>query len=393
MALKKVRLLAGGSQYGIFDHWQRALKSGFEANGVEADVLSIFQEAVLPPDDDVVSLGFNLIRHWEAPLVEQKRHVVWGVDNPAYCYPFFQEHLKKPNVEQSTLLGFVDRTRCRLADEVLGFSGARFLPHGASAPFCSAEDWGARPLDTVFFGSLGSLEESEQKLLKAAASLSSSAVGLMQAMIRDFTFESSVPSDFIFWEILKKNLSAPVEPLRRIFMFLFVPLDRYLRIRHRIRFLSALKDTPIHIFGNGEWDQVELHGDSAVHEPLDHVQVCETMQRSKIVINNGPVFPEGSHERVFDALHSGCAVLSTPSLYFTEEFGDGSGVFICPAGEEAGMSAQIADCLGVDRREEIRAGQTRVCRAHTMTVRSRQILQMIERRWGLQMEKEFVCAE
>ncbi len=383
MKLKQIRILTGESQYDVFSHWQRELFEGFRRRRVPVEFMSVPEEAGCPFDAQVVSLGFNLVRSWGSSRVAERPHIAWSVDHPGFNAFFFLHRLKNPEYAKSAELMFVDRARCELAGGLLGLSNPYFLPHAASAPFCDSNDWKSRATDVVFFGSLSSIETRRKALSDLAGRISPEVQKSVLQTADSVQFESGMESDLLFWNYLNRVAPKQEEQMKLVFLHLFPQFDMYLRCLHRIRFFSELSSMPIHIYGAGEWEQVKLHPDSVLHGPVEHCQIPEIMRQSKVVINHGPTLRDGAHERVFDALASGCAVLSTPSPYLKEQFGTDSGVVTVFAGAESKMVEQIAAYVSGDRQEEIVRGQRIVRSAHTFDVRAGQILQFIERRWGL----------
>ena len=391
--LKKIRILKGNSQYDVFAGWQEALRVGFERRGVEAELISVADEAVQPADPEVVSLGFNCVRNWASAGDERRRHIAWSVDHPAFNHEFFCRKMENPAVGNSTQMLFADRSRCQFSTQVLGLESAYFMPHAAVAPFADVADWNEREFDLVCVGSCGDLEADRARLMRAANGVSPQAVALVEAALCGFNFEAAMPSDFMFWNFLNRYVSGDAATIQKIFFCLFPPLDTFLRNRDRQHFLSSLRSRPVHFFGSGAWDQVALHPGSVLHGQIEHREIPGVMRRSRMVINHAPTHRDGGHERVFDGLASGCAVLTTPSEWLSEAFGANAGLLTSPAGGEVALPELVNDYLTSDRREEICAGQERVRAEHTMDVRAGQLLQVMKHRWGLGVEGVEVCAE
>lgn len=394
MKLKTLYLTVGQSQYDIFGHWHEQLRAGFAKQGVTAQILRDPRAvAVCDSGDGTVSIGFNLVgcRLGGGP---ERRHIAWSVDHPVFNEPFFRKRRENPQFGRSIELLFVDRSRCFFAEECLAAPPTHFLPHAASAPFAEISDWAARPYDLVFFGTMEFPDKYKKQLLEGAATVSPAMVRLLEQVLAEYSYEAGRPLDLEFWNLLDTSFHLSREDLQKLFLGLFPLFELYCRYQHRIRFFRSIRSHRVHVFGNGPWDQIGLTPNITVHPAISHLEIPEVLRQSKLVVNHAPVHREGSHERVFDALASGCGVLSTPSTYLSEEFGPQQGLAFCPSGQEPQLDEQLAGWLGSDRRVEIRMGQQRVRTGHTMDVRAKQLLHLIKQRWDLSAERrEPVCAE
>ena len=99
--------------------------------------------------------------------------------------------------------------------------------------------------------------------------------------------------------------------------------------------------------------------------------------RSRAILNPFPGY-NGSHERVFNAMAGGSAVLSSRSVYYESEFSP-ENMFFLP-NRALDMRSAVADLLAdKDRlRAMAAAGQQRFLSAHTWTHRARSLAQIGE---------------
>jgi len=231
----------------------------------------------------------------------------------------------------------------------------------------------------------------KKQLLDRAAPISPLIVTLLEQVMGGYQFEADRLIDLEFWNLLDESFNLSPKDLQKLFLGLYPLFELYFRYQHRIRFFQSIRSHQVHVFGNGPWDQIGLPPNVIVHPSVSHLEIPEILRQSKMVVNHAPTLRDGGHERVFDALACGCGVLSTPSTYLSEEFGDSQGILFCPPGQESHLDDLIAGFFQRDRRGGIRMGQLRVKADHTMDVRAKQLLHLIHQRWGLTVEP--ICAE
>ncbi len=390
MKLKNLYLTVGQSQYDIFSHWHEQLRAGFEKHGIQAQLKDPLEVIGCDFGEDTVSIGFNLVGCWLGGSLD-RRHIAWSVDHPVFNEMYFRKRLENSEFGRSIELLFVDRSRCFFAEERLMAPRTHFLPHAATALFTAGSDLSNRPYDLVFFGTMEFPDKYKKQLLDGAATISPELGNLLEQVLGAYQFESGRLIDLEFWTLLDSSFNLSPEDLQKLCLGMLPLFDLYFRYQHRIRFFQSICAHQLHVFGNGPWDQIGLSPNVTVHPAVSHLEIPEILRQSKLVVNHAPTLRDGGHERVFDALACGCGVLSTPSTYLSEEFGDSQGILFCPPGQESHLDDLIAGFLQRDRRVEIRMGQLRVKAGHTMDVRAKQLLHLIHQRWGLTVEP--LCAE
>lgn len=89
-----------------------------------------------------------------------------------------------------------------------------------------------------------------------------------------------------------------------------------------IRTLAVLGIT-VTVFGSG-WERCEWESTNVIYGGvLPPVQILELMNQSKIVLNTMTWFKRGAHDRVFNGMLAGAAVVSDQSEYLQEQFTNG----------------------------------------------------------------------
>lgn len=113
MRLKQVRLIRGQSQFDVFSNWQLALACSLMRRGGDARLMSVSEDAACPGDSGAVSVGFNLVRNWGAPSLDDRRYIVWSVDHPAFNNLMFLRRIQNSGLAAATEMMSVGRARAR----------------------------------------------------------------------------------------------------------------------------------------------------------------------------------------------------------------------------------------------------------------------------------------
>ncbi len=376
--IDEIRILQGDSRYDVFRQWQQALQHGLQQMGVHARIVSVAEEATLPATDNTVSLGFNLVRQWTV-AGRERRHVAWTVDHPAHVADFFFPQVSRMPVNPDRcLVASVDQYWAQFAREVYGFPRAGFLPHATACAAATAPDWSARAYDVVFIGSLAAPDRLAAELRKTA--------GPFQAVVDDllgYRYDSGRRLDAALLDAGRRRGLAGGQLL--FFFNAFFPLlDQYHRNRHRLEALQSLGRQAVHVFGDGDWSRVSLPAHVVRHPAVPFADVPGLLAQARVLLNSSPAHAGGAHERVFDALACGCAVLTTPSVFLAAEFGAGQGLAFYGAPGMPPPQDQAAAWLGDPARATaaVAAAQAQVMARHTMTARAADLLALIRSAFG-----------
>jgi hypothetical protein len=386
MRLKKIHLLVGQSQYNIFRDWSEALQQGFTRRGVEAILIDPAADADSGAGDEVVSLGFNMVRSW-CEKTMHRPHLLWSVDHPVFNTDFFLRYYSGMNFAPGTVPILVDRSRCYFAEQVFNYPRTEFLPHAATSPVCeSTRD--ERPIDALFFGSFEMEPECRRRVMDATKKMAPGLITLFEQLLDTYHYSAGLPMDLQCWKLLVEQVKIPEKQAMHLYCAVYPWIDYYFRMQHRASFIRSITKAKLHIYGNGPWDQIGLADNITVHSAVPHSQIPDLLRQSKVLLNHAPTLRDGGHERVFDGLMNGCAIVTTPSVFLQEEFGAEAGIGFCPAGEEGSLLDELilSPAGGMEKGREL------VMRAHTMDVRAGQLLNYIEQRWGL-TSGDAACAE
>lgn len=95
---------------------------------------------------------------------------------------------------------------------------------------------------------------------------------------------------------------------------------------YREQMIRTLTDCGIQVtvFGLG-WDRCEWESPNLIYGgTLLPMQILELMNESKVVLNTMTWFKRGAHDRIFNGMLAGAAVVSDSSEYMQEQFADGN---------------------------------------------------------------------
>jgi hypothetical protein len=277
-------------------------------------------------------------------------------------------------------VGSVDFKWARFARDVYGFPHVYFLPHASVQSTAADPDWSSRTYDAVFFGSLESPADIVEGLRNKAQQYAAPAWPFIQNLLDRFRYSNGPSLDWWIWDTVRANRWP--EDIARVFMNVFYPgIDSAHRYRDRIETFRSVRRHTVHVFGQGPWHAVGLSPNVIVHDPVPYAEALKIMKQARVLLNHTPTLTGGGHERVFDALLSGCFVVSTASDFLAAEFPRGEGMrFYSSGGAEIDdlLDSVLADPASADR---VRAAQKIVLLRHTMSKRALDLLDLIKARW------------
>ncbi len=301
-------------------------------------------------------------------------HVSFLVD-PAIYYL----HLTKSDYSVMT---FVDRND----DAILASAGLNtrfFFPHAVEKSLAEASLETERPYDVVLMGSC----YDHESVRAAWERQYPKPVGRVIEAVIERTFAEPKSS---FVQILPEEwVKEGLDPKTFDFQTIYTYIDYYLRGYDRLELLKSIKDADVHVFGDIFWlEGRNLKGWSqylsevpniTVHKPVPFNQSYEILKRCKICLNSTPFFKNGSHERLFIGLSTGCTVLTSENLYPHEVFGTNKGIEYYRFDQREIVGDLIQDILSDEssRLEKTSIGKEIVKRDHTWDNRAELLLQMM----------------
>lgn len=253
-----------------------------------------------------------------------------------------------------------------------------FLPHGGTA--IDERDLEVlplekRPVDVLYAGSLSKyriellIPDFEQFREFDAGELCS---GVLQELVRHPSRTTEEVLEEYFAEL---KLPMTGEALGEyISQFRF--LDAYAVSFFREQAVRILVENGIRVAVYGEgWERTDWcgHPNLVLGGKVLAPEVLPLMHHSKIVLNTMTWFKDGSHDRVFNGMLAGAAVVSDSSLYMKEQFVNHEEIELFELEEIGGLPAIVEDLLGdLSRAQRIAdAGRKKAMREHTWEQRAR----------------------
>jgi hypothetical protein len=358
----------------------------------------------MKPYDDTVLLTFNFIGlSGEAQFADGEQSI-WDacgipcicimVDHPMYYYR--QRHTENKN----WTLCCVDRDHCRFTERFYPCYGkVHFVPLAgtelddtgelttkAAEPDRDAPAQSAamtrhaipvekRPIDLLFAGNYVALSD----LLPHIEGMDEES--------RDYYF--SIAGELIahparrLEEVILEHLGRdfPEADSREFLpvMYSMVFIDLYVRSHFRREIVCSLAEAglPVTVIGK-DWDKSDCKKPEKLRQTgqLDSRGCLAYMQQAKISLNIMPWFKDGAHDRIFNGMLQGCAVVTDSSRYLDEVLTDGENAILYLLEERESLPDQIWDTLrNPARLTDIAAQGYRTAQgAHTWAHRAEEIL-------------------
>ncbi|AOQ23414.1 hypothetical protein MTAT_09950 [Moorella thermoacetica] len=299
------------------------------------------------------------------------------VDDPIY----HRERLEQP--VENLMIACVDRSHINFINSYYGSQRTCFfLPHGGCtvAGSNSISDEQPRPsrIDVLFGGSY----QDPDSVRNIWASQNTSLTKLLDDIV-----DYILSRDFISLAVAAENVLASKSiylsnELSNKLVSLLPLVDKYIRSYRRCECLRVLAGSGlrIDIYGSN-WENARIKANNLIiHQPVGFLEMLGLMQQAKIVLNIGPNFPYGGHERVFSSMLNGAVTLTDINQFYLEEFNDGEDIVLYSWTKLRELPQKIYGLLdNQDKMEAIRlAGKRKTEEKHTWHVRAEKILDTVE---------------
>lgn len=318
----RILIALPGSQYGAGVYFLKSLADGLEKYGCMVEILDLNIPVIAERIEkekicktkvyDVVFLfnaaGIESVKRF----IEDEDTIIWNfmVDHPYY------HTYRMDNSSGNCIVSFPDYNHVAFCEEYFkNIEYLTFMPHGGGE--CkSTNPYEERKYEVVFTGSYGNPKTYTEKLNRYSKEI--------QQFLEDIIVKLHEGQDTyenLLLTGLKGNALDECSKIELLEEFSFI--DGYVRQINRMMMLEVIASQKIHIhiWGNG-WENYEsnypeyLH----IHPACTFEESLEIMADAKIVLNNIPLFRNGSHERVFSAMLCGAVCVSERTIYLENEF-------------------------------------------------------------------------
>jgi hypothetical protein len=294
------------------------------------------------------------------------------VDHPLY-------HLKRlETISNNMIVTCVDRAHVTYLKERKYQQTMAFLPHGGSKWTGENEsDESKREINVLFGGSF----QSSNQFYETIAAFPKYVKKILDEVIELTLWQNGISMEDALNKVFK-NHDIYLEPeLSKKLNLLLHLVDQFIRARRREKVLEVLAKAGIvvDVYGNG-WENAHWASSLRVHPPVDFLSMLELMNKSKLVLNIGPNFTNGSHERVFSAMLNGAMAVTDNNLYFASEFKAEEEILLYNWSELDVLPDKVAYYLSKpDQISEIAAkGRKKAETNHTWKNRAERILEILE---------------
>ncbi len=285
--------------------------------------------------------------------VEEETENLWEFFRIPYLnilmdHPF---HYEKPlrNAPETAIVLCTDRNHVKYIRRFFrNIHQVDFLPHAGVELHCKHKPIAERGIDVLYAGALPIYTVA--KMIPDLSSIREvDGEDMMQSVLSDLVHNPQKTTEQAIEEYVKsKRNDVSDERLQEIIVKMrFV--DSYATSFFREQAVRILVESGVQVtaYGTGwnqcEWsDNPHLTYGGKVLAP----QILPLMNDSKIVLNTMTWFKAGSHDRVFNGMLAGAAVVTDDSTYMRREFTDGRELVMFSLQDLATLPERVFDLFG-----------------------------------------------
>jgi glycosyltransferase involved in cell wall biosynthesis len=253
-----------------------------------------------------------------------------------------------------------------------------FMPHGIEPDLLKSSKGKEKKFDIVMLSSCIDYHAMEDEWKRK---YSKEMVDLMHEASDLALHSKEISCIQAFVQTMDQYISAgklKPEPLN--FPEIIDQIEIHTKGKDRVELLKAVKDIPIHIFGNSIelWKKYlgEQTKNIELHEPVNFELAMEIMRQSKVLLNSCAWLKDGTHERILAGIANGALVLTNENIYMNEHFTDGDNIALYPAGKWELVPEKLQEYLSNEtkRKKTVEKGQELVLKHHTWDQRVKTLL-------------------
>ena len=167
----------------------------------------------------------------------------------------------------------------------------------------------------------------------------------------------------------------------RLVLYKMLFLDLYMRNYYRGKVVAALAEAglPVTVIGKG-WEELPLKkGEIRIREKMDSLGVLRAQREARVVLNVLPWFREGAHDRIWNGILAGAAVVTDGNGWLAKEVPEGCGVSYYSLLDMQGLVEKAGELLKDPERcrEMVETGRPVVLERHTWDRRAEEILDLV----------------
>lgn len=396
--IKRIILLQGAVE--TLEFFSRQMARTFAEKGIEvffwdlkAPLGSREQFERLSDYADTVLITFNFIGlSGESQFSCGEGRTVWDacgipcvcimVDHPMYYYD------QLCTKHENWTLCCVDRDHCRFVERFYPFYGnVHFVPlAGTGCLECGEHPGrqggvpeGERKIDLLFAGNYVALTD----LLPRIAGMDAESRAYYFAIADELIAQPGRKLEDVILEHLRRDFPEADEAEFLPVMHSMVFIDLYVRSFFRREIVCSLAEAGLKVAVIGkDWEKSECKRPQNLIRlgQMDSRGCLLQMQRARLSLNLMPWFKNGAHDRIFNAMLQGCAVVTDSSAYLDELLTDGKHAFLFSLEQRSRLPDDIRLLLAdSDRLAEVaKNGHRLAADAHTWKHRAQLLLDIQE---------------
>ncbi|KPV44416.1 glycosyltransferase [Alicyclobacillus ferrooxydans] len=303
------------------------------------------------------------------PVFDEFKVPIWAfyVDHPMYQ----EERLNVPiryHIASFIAEEHLDYFRSQVSADTY----ACVVPHGAIRTQRQNTPFERRPIEVLVAGTYSDYNLMRQNLKQ----LPQNVQVLMNLVMEQMIQSDSLPL-FQAFEDITKSMGIAIKEFEHTFIRQsMLYMDKLLRGLLRERILSSITDVPIHVFGEG-WENASLPANVVRLPSVPYEKIVSLMRQTKIVLDIHP-YIQGAHERTFQAMHEGAAILTVDTPYTRNNFRNAISAF---RPREGMVNHQISSLLANPSLLEQRAnmGEAIVQNGHMWSHRVQLMIEHVKR--------------
>ena len=295
------------------------------------------------------------------------------VDHPMYYYRKLEANLK------GLTLACIDRGHQAFTEQYYPFYGkVHFLPLAGTLLNRSKTPYRGREIDVVFTGNY----VPPENLMPHIQHMDEESQEFYFGIIRELIQKPDMPMEEMLVGRLKKEFSSITREETLSCLHSMVFIDLSVRSYFRRKAICTLAEHNIRVTAVGkDWEKAGCARPEniAMAGMRDSLGCLEYMGNAKVAVNVMPWFKDGAHDRIFNGMLQGCAVVTDSSKYLDEILREGTDYvrFSLDTCEE--ITQKVDELLqNPDRAESIaQNGCLEASRSHTWAQRALALLEII----------------
>ena len=221
----------------------------------------------------------------------------------------------QPHVRDLLTIGCCDTSHVEFVSNNLSYHTKNIFFPLAGCQCNSKEENPPRPLDIVFLGSFIDPSTIETQWQRFPFYIRQLLYKITDNVVNNHPIAIETSALYV----LQSMGYEDIKEINKLLSILIYESETYIRSLLRKTCIEVLDKAgiSINVYGNN-WQPVFKN--VKIHPPVDFLQSLKIMQQAKIVLDISPMFPHGSHDRVFSAMLNGAVAITDFSTFYHQNF-------------------------------------------------------------------------